>query len=207
LTREPFPSVLANTTMKLVLASASPRRAEILKAAGIRFEVHASQIKESAVQGETPQQLAERLAAAKAEFVARPYAHDKNVIVLGADTVVSLDGESLGKPRDSADARTMLRKLRGREHQVITGVSLIRIADGARHTSSEITRVWFSEMDDREVDHYVRIGEPFGKAGAYAIQGIGGRYIPRIEGCYFNVVGLPLAHVTQALADLGWSED
>jgi septum formation protein len=190
--------------MKLVLASASPRRAEILKSAGIRCEVHAAQINESAKPGESPQQLAERLAAAKAEFVARPYAHDKNVIVLGADTVVALDGESLGKPKDSADARAMLRKLRGREHQVISGISLIRIADGARHTSSETTRVWFSEMTDSEVDHYVRIGEPFGKAGAYAIQGIGGRYIPRIEGCYFNVVGLPINRVWQALVDFGW---
>jgi septum formation protein len=190
--------------MKLILGSASPRRAEILTAAGIRFKIHPAQTDESAVAGETPQQLAERLASAKAECVARDFSHDKDAFILGADTVVALDGESLGKPKDTADARAMLRKLRGREHQVITGISLIRIADGARITSSEITRVWFSAMTDREVDHYVSTGEPLGKAGAYAIQGIGGRYIPRIEGCYFNVVGLPIARVWQALVDFGW---
>ncbi len=190
--------------MKLVLASASPRRAEILTAAGIRFEIHPALVDESPIPGETPKQLAERLAHAKAEAVAREFSRDKDVIVLGADTVVALDDVSLGKPKDSADARAMLRELRSREHQVFTGFSLIRIADGAQATGNEITRVWFSAMTDREVDAYVLTGEPLGKAGAYAIQGLAGRYIPRIEGCYFNVVGLPLARIWQALTDFGW---
>jgi septum formation protein len=177
---------------------------EILTAAGIRFEIHPAEVDESPVSGETPIQLAERLASAKAEAVVPDFSHDKDVIILAADTVVSLDAESLGKPKDSAGARAMLRKLRGREHQVITGISLVRTADGARFTGSEITRVWFSSMTDREVDAYVLTGEPLGKAGAYAIQGLAGRYIPRIEGCYFNVVGLPIARVWQALTDFGW---
>jgi septum formation protein len=190
--------------MKLILASASPRRAEILAAAGIRFEIQPAEVDESPVSGESPIQLAERLASAKAEAVAPIFVHDKDAFILGADTVVSLDADSLGKPKDSADARAMLRKLQGREHQVITGVSLVRIADGERYTGSEITRVWFSEMTDREVDAYVLTGEPLGKAGAYAIQGLAGRYVSRIEGCYFNVVGLPIARVWQALTDFGW---
>ncbi len=130
--------------------------------------------------------------------------HEKDAIILGADTVVVLDGQVLGKPKNSRDASAMLHKLRDREHQVITGFCLIRISDDARNSGSEMTRVRFSAMTDREVDAYVLTGEPLGKAGAYAIQGLAGRYIPRIEGCYFNVVGLPLARVWQALTDLGW---
>jgi len=193
--------------MNLILASASPRRAEILAAAGIPHEIRPAQIDESAQPGETPAQLAERLARAKAEAVARELSRDKDAVVLAADTVVVLDGKILGKPKDSADARAMLRKLRNREHQVITGIAAIRVADGARKSGAETTRVWFSDMTDREVDAYVSTGEPLGKAGAYAIQGLAGRYIPRIEGCYFNVVGLPVSRVWQALADLGWPRD
>jgi septum formation protein len=190
--------------MKLILASASPRRAEILTKAGIQFEIYPAQIDESAVPGETPEQLVERLATAKADSARRELRHEKEAIVLGADTVVVLDGQVLGKPKDVDAARAMLRKLRDREHQVITGFTLIRISDGARQTGSETTRVWFSAMTDREVDAYLLTGEPLGKAGAYAIQGFAGRYIPRIEGCYFNVVGLPLSCIWKALIDLGW---
>ncbi len=198
------PVSFIESTMKLILASASPRRAEILTAAGIRFEIHSARIDESPVPGKTPKHMVERLANAKAEYVARELPHERDAVILGADTVVVLDGQILGKPRDSADARAMLRKLRDREHQVISGFSLIRIADGARNAGSDMTRVWFSAMTDREVDAYVLTGEPLGKAGAYAIQGLAGRYIPRIDGCYFNVVGLPLARVWQALTGLGW---
>jgi septum formation protein len=190
--------------MKLILASASPRRAEILAAAGIQFAVHPAHVDESPVSGETPTQMVERLARVKAELVAQTLAHEKNAIILGADTTVVLDGQILAKPVDPSDARAMLRKLRGREHQVITGIHLIRISDGARQSSTETTRVWFSAMTDQEVDAYVETEEPLGKAGAYAIQGLAGRYIPRIEGCYFNVVGLPISRVWQALTELGW---
>jgi septum formation protein len=190
--------------MKLILASASPRRAEILAAAGIPFEIRASQIDESRLGGESPEVMVQRLARAKAEAVAREIHSFESNIILGADTVVIADEEILGKPGDASTARGMLMKLRGREHHVITGFALLRARDGEMRVGHETTRVWFSEMTDAEVDAYVLTNEPLDKAGAYAIQGVAGRYIPRIEGCYFNVVGLPIARVWQALKELGW---
>jgi len=190
--------------MKLILASASPRRAEILAAAGIPFELRAATIDESRLSGESPEQMVERLARAKAEAVASGVYFSGPCIILGADTVVVADSEILGKPHNTASARQMLLKLHGREHSVITGFALLRAQDGEIRSGYESTRVWLSSMTDAEVDTYVATGEPLDKAGAYAIQGIAGRYIPRIEGCYFNVVGLPLARVWHALTDLGW---
>jgi septum formation protein len=190
--------------MKLILASESPRRAEILTAAGIPFEVRTAKIDESHVAGESPDQMVVRLACAKVEAVASKIHSGRPYIILGADTVVVADSEILGKPRDAKNAREMLRKLRGREHFVITGFALLRTKDGELRGGYETTRVWFSSMSDAEIDAYVSTKEPLDKAGAYAIQGIAARYIPRIEGCYFNVVGLPLARVWQALTDLGW---
>ena len=191
---------------KLILASASPRRAEILAAAGIPFEVRASQVDESRLHGESPEKMVERLARTKAEAVSREDNSDGSRIILGADTVVVVDDEILGKPGNAAIAREMLIRLRGREHRVITGFALLHEPSGKFRSGYEITRVWFSDMTDAEVDAYVATNEPLDKAGAYAIQGIAGRYIPRIEGCYFNVVGLPLARVWQALKDLGWPQ-
>jgi len=190
--------------IKLILASASPRRAEILTAAGVSFEVFASQIDESRLAGESPEKMVERLSRAKAEAVARDDDSEGPRIILGADTVVEVEQEILGKPGDAATAREMLVKLRGREHRVITGFALLRVQDKEIRSGYETTRVWFSAMTDTEVDAYVATNEPLDKAGAYAIQGIAGKYIPRIEGCYFNVVGLPLARVWQALKELGW---
>lgn len=190
--------------IKLILASASPRRAEILTAAGIPFEVLASEVDESRLPGESPEQMVERLARTKAEAVVRSFSSFGPRIILGADTVVIGGEEILGKPGNAATARQMLLKLQGREHQVITGFALLRAQDGKILSGYETTRVWISSMKDDEVDTYVATREPLDKAGAYAIQGIAGRYIPRIEGCYFNVVGLPLARVWQALVDLGW---
>jgi septum formation protein len=190
--------------IKLILASASPRRAEILMAAGIPFEVLASEVDESRLPGESPEQMVERLARTKAEAVVRSFSSFGPRIILGADTVVIGGEEILGKPGNAATARQMLLKLQGREHQVITGFALLRAQDGKILSGYETTRVWISSMKDDEVDTYVATREPLDKAGAYAIQGIAGRYIPRIEGCYFNVVGLPLARVWQALVDLGW---
>jgi septum formation protein len=189
---------------KLILASASPRRAEILSAAGIPFEVRASKVDESRLPSESPEDMVERLARAKAEAVARELPPADSVIILGADTVVVAGDQILGKPGNAAIAREMLLKLRGREHLVITGFALLRAQDKQIRIGHETTRVWFSNMADEEVDFYAASEEPLDKAGAYAIQGIAGRYIPRIEGCYFNVVGLPLARVWQALTDLGW---
>jgi septum formation protein len=190
--------------IKLILASASPRRAEILTAAGIPFEVLASEVDESRLPDESPEQIVERLAGAKAEAVMRSFSLLGPRIILGADTVVVAGEEILCKPGNAATARQMLSKLQGREHQVITGFALLRAHDGKILSGHETTRVWISSMTDDEIDAYVATREPLDKAGAYAIQGIAGGYIPRIEGCYFNVVGLPLARVWQALMDLGW---
>jgi septum formation protein len=191
--------------MKLILASTSPRRAEILHDAGFSFIVVSSAVDETPLPGESPSQLVQRLADAKAELVAARAAGP--AIVLAADTVVTLEGRIFGKPRSSDDARHMLEQLSGRTHAVVTGVTLIRLPDAERRTFVESTLVHFAQLSAEEITRYLATEEPHDKAGAYAIQGRAGRYIPRIEGDYFNVVGLPLSRVTQALADLGWSEN
>ncbi|HYL64820.1 MAG TPA: Maf family protein [Candidatus Methylomirabilis sp.] len=191
--------------MKLILASASPRRAEILRDAGFSFHVMSSAVDETPIPGESPSNMVQRLADAKAELVAARAVGP--AIVIAADTVVTLDGRIFGKPRSSDDARHMVETLSGRTHSVITGVTLIRLPDAERLSFVETTLVHFTKLADEDITRYLSCGEPHDKAGAYAIQGLGGRFIPRIEGCYFNVVGLPLARVTQALAQLGWSED
>jgi nucleoside triphosphate pyrophosphatase len=188
--------------MKLILASASPRRAEILRAAGIAFTVLSSAVDETPLPGETATDMVRRLAAAKAELVAARAVGP--AIVIAADTVVALDGAVMGKPRTSDDARHMLEKLSGRTHSVITGVALVRLPDVERREFTEITQVHFTALSDEEILRYLSSGEPFDKAGAYAIQGVAGRFIPRIDGCYFNVVGLPLARLCRELTALGW---
>jgi septum formation protein len=179
----------------LILASQSPRRAEILKQAGFDFVVRPAAVDETPLAGETPLACVERLARAKALAV-EASADD---IVLGADTVVVIDGRILGKPTDTADATRMLQLLSGRQHEVITGVCL-------RHQSSfacgsTVTRVWFAALSAEEIAAYVASGEPMDKAGAYAIQGLASRYITRIEGSYANVVGLPIDWVYQHLRE------
>jgi nucleoside triphosphate pyrophosphatase len=190
--------------MKLILASASPRRAEILRNAGFAFAVLSSAVDETPIPGESPQELAQRLATAKAQLVAARAVGP--AIVIAADTVVVLEGTVLGKPRTTEDARQMLEKLSGRTHSVVTGVTLIRLPDAERRQFVEVTQVYFASMLSEEILRYLSSGEPFDKAGAYAIQGMAGRHIPRIDGCYFNVVGLPLARLYRALMELGWSE-
>jgi septum formation protein len=191
--------------MKLILASTSPRRAEILRDAGFSFSVVAAAVDETSVPGESPNALVHRLADAKAELAAARAVGP--AIVLAADTVVTLEGRIFGKPHSSNDARQMLEALSGRTHAVVTGVTLIRLPDAERRSFVESTLVHFAQLSSEEVRRYLATGEPHDKAGAYAIQGRAGRYIPRIEGDYFNVVGLPLARVTQGLAELGWSAD
>jgi len=191
--------------MKLILASASARRAEILRDAGLSFVVLSSAIDETPYENESPHDLVERLASAKAELAAARAIGP--AIIIGADTVISLDGLILGKPRSSDDARHMLEKLSGRTHSVVTGVALIRLPDSERRTFVESTLVHFAALSAEQITHYLATGEPHDKAGAYAIQGHAGRFIPRVEGCYFNVVGLPLSRLYRALIDLGWSED
>lgn len=191
--------------MKLILASASPRRAQILHDAGVSFSVISAAIDETPYPGETPQQLVQRLADAKAELVAARAVGP--AILIAADTVIVLDGQLLGKPRSTDEARRMLQLFSGRTHSVITGVSLIRLPEMDRRQFIETTLVQFAPLSRDEISRYLATEEPYDKAGAYAIQGRAGRYIPRIEGCYFNVVGLPLARLLAALQELGWSED
>jgi septum formation protein len=191
--------------MKLILASTSPRRAQILHDAGFSFVVVSSAVDETPIPGESPSDHVQRLANAKAELAAARAVGP--AIVLAADTVVTLEGRIFGKPRSTDDARHMLENLSGRTHAVLTGVTLIRLPDAERRSFVESTLVHFAQLPDEEITRYLATEEPRDKAGAYAIQGRAGRYIPRIEGDYFNVVGLPVAHVAQALADLGWSED
>ena len=191
--------------MKLILASASARRAEILRDAGLSFVVLSSAVDETPYPNESPNDLVERLALAKAELVAARAIGP--AIIIGADTVISLDGHILGKPRSTDDARRMLEKLSGRTHSVVTGIALIRIPDAERRTFVESTLVHFAALTSEEILRYLATGEPHDKAGSYAIQGHAGRFIPRVEGCYFNIVGLPLSRLCHALVELGWSED
>ncbi|HEX8881530.1 MAG TPA: Maf family protein [Candidatus Acidoferrum sp.] len=191
--------------MKLILASASPRRAEVLRDAGYHFTVLSSAIDETPYPDESPQDLVLRLAQTKADLAAARAVGP--AILIAADTEVVLDGHIFGKPRSSDDARSMLEKLSGRLHTVLTGVALIRLPDVERRSFVESTLVEFAPLSDEEIRHYLATGEPRDKAGAYAIQGYAARYIPRIEGCYFNVVGLPVARLQHALSELGWREE
>lgn len=190
----------------LVLASASPRRRELLAQAGYRFGVHPAHIPEDPLPGEDPIAYVTRLAREKAEAVFRELTSRSSpptdglngqFAVLGADTTVTLDNAILGKPEDAADAARILRLLSGRTHRVITGVALVT-AKGVQ-VAAEVTAVRFLTLSDEEIAAYIATGEPMDKAGAYGIQGRAARWIPRIEGCYFNVVGLPLALVCSLL--------
>ena len=195
------------TKMKIILASNSPRRAEILREAGIAHEILAAQIDETALPGETGPAMVARLAEAKARAVAAKFdAGDHEWVIVGADTTVELECEIFGKPRDSAHAREILARLSGRTHHVLTGIFLLRLPGNATRAAVEKSSVTFAPIDEREIDAYVATGEPLGKAGAYAIQGLAGRFIPKIEGCYFNVVGLPLARLYALLRELGWRD-
>lgn len=191
---------------RLILASGSPRRRELLAQAGFEFTVRAADVDESVRAGEDPVSYVTRLAREKAQAVfevegqeTRDKGREDDVVVLGADTTVVLDGEILGKPKDAADAARMLRALGGRTHRVITGVAVVSAE--RVEVAAEITAVRFAEIGDAEIAVYVASGEPMDKAGAYGIQGRAARWIPRIEGCYFNVVGLPLALVSAMLEE------
>jgi len=186
--------------VRLILASASPRRAELLRAAGIAFDVLAADVDESVLPGEAPEAHVRRLAGAKVDAV-RPRAGERPV--LGADTVVVVDAEILGKPRDRDDAVRMLRLLSGRTHLVMTGVALSGGADAQGSPPAPerpapevaVTTVEFARLTEGEIDWYVASGEPADKAGAYAVQGLASRFVTRIDGSYSNVVGLPVALV------------
>jgi septum formation protein len=184
--------------MRLTLASASPRRAELLFSAGIPFDVLPVEVDETFLPGENPEQGVARLAEAKAAAGAaiRP-----DQIVLGADTTVVIGGQPLGKPADADDAARMLRTLSGATHEVLTGLCLRQGIRRLVHV--EATRVHMTRMDESEIAWYISTGEPYDKAGAYAVQGLASRFISRIEGSYSNVVGLPISNVYQLLKALG----
>lgn len=174
----------------LLLASTSPRRAEILRTVGWPFEVVPGAVDESRIPGEDAVAYVKRLAQAKAEAAAERFSAG---LVLGADTIVLIDGEVLGQPRDDDDARRMLGLLSGKWHDVLTGVALLRAGQGNRClVAHESTRVRFSSMSDQEIQWYVATGEPKGKAGAYAVQGRAALFIEEIAGDYLNIVGLPV---------------
>ena len=183
--------------MSLILASASSRRSELLSNAGISFTVEPAHVAEQPLPEEQPLSYAQRLARDKARAI---FARHPDNVVLGADTVVVVDEHLLEKPRDTHDAARMLRLLSGRTHQVITGVCLV--AAGFERTEAEITEVRFSTLSESEIASYVETGEPMDKAGAYAIQGMASRWVERIDGCYFNVVGLPVPRLYRMLLTL-----
>ena len=192
--------------MRLILASASPRRRELLERLGLPFEVWPSGIEEPLVAGLPASTLATALARAKAADVVERLraAGEPPALVLGADTLVVLDGQPLGKPASRSDARAMLRALRGRSHEVVTAV-VLRAADpaGRELTEAVVSRVLMRDYTDDEIDAYVETGEPDDKAGAYAVQGRGGRLVGRVDGCYTNVVGLPLRTTARLLRAFG----
>ena len=191
--------------MELILASASPRRKELMGHLGLPFTVIPATGPEEPPEEADAGRTAWYLSQQKARQVAK--AHPE-ALVIGADTVVSVEGQVLGKPRDEADAKRMLRLLSGREHQVYTGVSLVQYGvypavRSYNDTCMEMTRVFFREMTDGEIDAYVATGEPMDKAGAYGYQGRAGLFVERIEGDYFNVVGLPLCLLGRMLSEAG----
>ena len=184
-----------NTLPNIILASESPRRADLLKQIGLEFEVSPSEIEEPQITA-SPAIAVQELAILKARTVAAKF--DAG-IVIGADTVVVIDGQPIGKPENDAHAVQILRRLSGNQHEVITGVALIDIKRKNEVVWAEQTAVYFRTLHESEIVAYVRSGEPSDKAGAYGIQGRAGAFVERIEGCYFNVVGLPLASLTVQL--------
>ena len=182
--------------MVLILASKSPRRAEILRLAGINFTVRTVEVDESPLAEEKPEQYVQRLAEIKALAVPQTAGET----ILGADTTVVIDGQMLGKPEDAADARRMLQALSGRRHEVLTGICIRRGTAMIRDWAA--TEVWFAAMTAPEIQDYIASGEPRDKAGAYAIQGLASKFIEKVHGCYFNVVGLPISLVYRHLRSL-----
>lgn len=187
---------MSNRESRVVLASASPRREALLGCLGVEFTVEVAAVDEQAIGGESAAQVAARVATAKAEAVHRP-----GQITIGADTAVVTDGEVLGKPGSAEEATAMLRRLRGRTHRVLSAVAVL--ADGRRHVDVVATEVTMRRYSDEEIAAYVASGDPLDKAGAYAIQHRGFHPAARIEGCYLNVVGLPLCHLARRLAEEG----
>ena len=191
---------------RLILASGSPRRRTLLSQAGLEFEIHPPDIDESVLPGETPEQLVIRLAAAKAQAVADGLIENPRRWVLGSDTVVVLAGEIIGKPRDPEDAVRMLLRLTGHTHRVVTGVAVIDALQGCIRSQAVESEVVMRSADEAEIRDYVATGEPLDKAGAYALQGKGRRFVSRVEGSESNVIGLPMEETLALLAEAATSE-
>ncbi|CAI8006381.1 dTTP/UTP pyrophosphatase [Geodia barretti] len=183
---------------RLILASASPRRAALLSQIGLTFEVRPSDIVEPPLNMHTASQVTQKLALLKATDIAQ---HFDEAIIIGADTLVSLEGKLLGKPTDDADAFEMLTHLSGTCHEIVTGVALVDAGTGRETVWAETTQVYFRELHSTEIDAYILSGEASDMAGAYGIQGRGAAFVRRIEGCYFSAVGLPLASLVEHLSN------
>jgi septum formation protein len=193
---------MPETVSKIILASTSPRRSELLKQIGVEFELASGDVQERPHPDEAPPDYITRIARAKVIAVAR---QRESGLIIGADTVVVLDGQMLGKPIDEADAARMLKRLSGRWHAVMTGVALYDVATRQEVADFDKTLVRFARLTDNEIEWYVKTGEPMDKAGAYGIQGLGGLFVDEIAGNYYNVVGLPLPLVYRLAHRLGYS--
>jgi septum formation protein len=186
---------------KLILASSSPRRQELIRTLGLAYEIKISDVNEHTEPGMSPADIVEHLSSRKARAVYEIYKEQgqHSGIVIGSDTIVVLGGEVLGKPRDREDAARMLASLQGRTHHVYSGISCVDLQDGRELLAHRVTAVFMKPLTDSQIEHYIETGEPMDKAGSYAIQGVGATIIERIEGDYFNVVGLPMSLLSDLL--------
>jgi len=191
-----------NSTL-IILASGSPRRRELLSLLGLPFEVITSEADEDTPPDWTPERIVRSLALRKAEAVAASSNQQQNAVIVGSDTIVVLDGLVLGKPVDEQDSRDTLKLLQGRSHQVYTGIACIGLPDGRTAVDHRVTTVTMRGLSPEEIDAYVATGEPADKAGSYAIQGLGATLVDKIDGCYFNVVGLPVSLLSGMLSEFG----
>ncbi|MBP1156591.1 MULTISPECIES: Maf family protein [unclassified Paenibacillus] len=191
------------TTKPLILASSSPRRQELIRSLQLPYQIIVSDVDETTEPGLTPEQIVEQLSGRKASAVYERCKADLQElpegIIIGSDTIVVLNEEILGKPKDEADAFRMLKSLQGREHHVYSGVACIDLQTGVQHVAHQRTAVWMKELTDERIRRYMATGEPMDKAGSYAIQGLGATIVERIEGDYFNVVGLPMSLLSDML--------
>jgi len=186
----------------IILASGSPRRRELLSMLGLPFEVVSSEADESTPPDWTPDNVVRSLALRKAEAV-RAVCNQRNTVIVGSDTIVELEGQILGKPVDKQDSKAMLNALQGRSHRVYTGIACIGLPDGKVVVDHRVTTVTMRTLEPAEIEAYVDTGEPADKAGSYAIQGLGATLVDKIDGCYFNVVGLPLSLLGSMLSEFG----
>jgi septum formation protein len=187
------------TSRKVVLSSKSPRRRELFARLGIPFVIRPSSANERGLEAKSPREFALKAALLKAKTIAKSY---EDAVIVAADTVVTIDGDILGKPVDEADAMAILKRLSGKSHEVITAVIVSDLKTGSSLLDTVTTTVWFRELSDEEIEEYIETGDPMDKAGAYGIQTIGDKFVERIDGDYDNVVGLPVKKVRELMAGI-----